>query len=73
MKVQINRESAFKPVTIELTFETKEGLGLFSQLFNYTDVSNICPEFEEIWKELEEIRCKEGRELFDKIKEALSK
>ena len=73
MKIQIKREPVFVPATIELTFETSEGLGLFSQLFNHANVCNICPEFKTLYRELEEIRCKEGRELFDKIKEALSK
>lgn len=73
MKVQIKREETFKPVTIELTFETEEGLGLFSQLFNYSTITGICPEFWEIWEGLKEIRAKEGQDLFDRISKALRK
>ena len=73
MKVNIKREVTFKPVTIELTFETEKGQGLFSQLFNYPPVTDICDEFEQLWKELEDIRFKEGSGLYDGVKTALGK
>ena len=73
MKVRIKREETFKPVTIELTFETEEDLGLFSQLFNHACNTSICPEFVKIWAGLAEIREREGESLFCEITEALDK
>ena len=73
MKVEIKREEKFNPVTISLTFETEESLGLFSQLFNHAKTTNICDEFDVIWRELQGVRDKEGFGLFYKINSALNK
>ena len=66
-------ETAFKPVTINLTFETEEGLALFSQLFNYAPVTEIHPEFQVIYEELGDLIDRYNSKYFGQMRQSIER
>ena len=71
MQVQIKKESqVFKPVTIEITFESKEELTLMNEMLSY-DISVpelVFEQNEDLQQKLTELMAKIGRVIVESLK-----
>ena len=71
MKVQIKQEpQVFKPVTIEITFESKEELALMNEMLSY-DISVpelVFEQDEDLQQKLTELMAKIDRVIVESLK-----
>ena len=71
MQVQIKKESqVFKPVTIEITFESKEELTLMNEMLSY-DISVpelVFEQDEDLQQKLKELMAKMDRVIVESLK-----
>ena len=71
MQVQIKKESqVFKPVTIEITFESKEELTLMNEMLSY-DISVpelVFEQDEDLQQKLAELMAKINRVIVESLK-----